>query len=179
MIQQSQPQTSRKTTAMCRKQLTCNGGHRETTSSTAQEQEPFHRPLKQRRAKSNLQKRSRVLDRRYVTDQCHSVVAGPLQARPILIQAQATLISLPSNHTEERIIRKQDGTMPTHTCTYDACDPLVTITPRCSNIIASGSRTHTRMRRMRSVCKHHSKMLQHRRIRIAHTHAHTTHAIRL
>jgi hypothetical protein len=31
--------------------------------------------------------------RRYVTDQCHSVVAGPLQARPILIQAQATLIS--------------------------------------------------------------------------------------
>ena len=58
-------------------------------------------------------KRSRVLDRRYVTDQCSSVVAGPLQARPILIQAQATLISLPSNHTEERIIRKQEGTCPT------------------------------------------------------------------
>jgi hypothetical protein len=35
-----------------------------------------------------------------VTDQCHSVVSGPLQARPILIQAQATLISLPWNHTE-------------------------------------------------------------------------------
>jgi hypothetical protein len=29
------------------------------------------------------------------------VVAEPLQAPPILIQAQATLISLPSNHTEE------------------------------------------------------------------------------
>ncbi len=28
------------------------------------------------------------------------------------LQAQATLISLPSNHTEERIIRKQEGTMP-------------------------------------------------------------------
>jgi hypothetical protein len=38
-----------------------------------------------------------VLDRRYVTasDKCLSVVAGPLQARPILMQAQATLISLP------------------------------------------------------------------------------------
>ena len=34
----------------------------------------------------------KVLDRRYVTDQCSSVVAGPLQARPILIQAQAKLI---------------------------------------------------------------------------------------
>jgi hypothetical protein len=47
MIQQSQPQTSRKTTAkcQCRRQLTCRGGHRETTSSTAsaqlEEQEPF------------------------------------------------------------------------------------------------------------------------------------------
>ena len=59
-----------------------------------------------------LAKAIKVLDRRYVTDQCSSVVAGPLQARPILIQAQATLISLPSNHTEERIIRKQEGTMP-------------------------------------------------------------------
>ncbi len=55
-------------------------------------------------------------DRRYVTDQCHSVVSGPLQARPILIQAQATLISLPSNHTEERIIRKQEGTTSMPNC---------------------------------------------------------------
>jgi hypothetical protein len=45
MTQQSQPHTSRKTTAMCCKQLTCKGGHRETTSSTAQEQEPFHTPF--------------------------------------------------------------------------------------------------------------------------------------
>ncbi len=51
----------------------------------------------------------KVLDTRYVTDRCLGVVA---QARPILIQAQATLISLPSNHTEERIIRKQEWTMP-------------------------------------------------------------------
>ena len=35
-----------------------------------------------------------------------------MQARPIPIQAQATLISLPSNHTEEKIIRKQEGIMP-------------------------------------------------------------------
>ena len=40
MIQESQPQTSRKTTTICRKQLTCFRGRRETTSSTAQEQEP-------------------------------------------------------------------------------------------------------------------------------------------
>ena len=53
----------------------------------------------------------KVLDRRYVTDQRSSVVSGPLQARPILIQAQATLISLPSNHTEERRIRKQEGSV--------------------------------------------------------------------
>ena len=46
--------------------------------------------------------RSSAPDRRYVTDQCHSVVpvSEPLQARPILIQAQATLISLPSNHAK-------------------------------------------------------------------------------
>ena len=38
-------------------------------------------------------------------------------------------------------------------------------------------------RRMRSVCNHHSKILQHHRIRIphthTHTHTHTTYAIRL
>ena len=43
-----------------------------------------------------LAKAIKVLGRRDVTDQCSSVVAGQLQARPILIQAQATLISLPS-----------------------------------------------------------------------------------
>ncbi len=67
-----------------------------------------------------LAKAIKVLDRRYVADRCCGVpvAAGPLalQARPILIRAQATLISLPStchsNHTEERIIRKQEGTMP-------------------------------------------------------------------
>jgi hypothetical protein len=73
-------------------------------------------PLKPRRAlEIKLAGAIKVLDRRYVTDQCSSVVSGPLQARPaILIQAQATLISLPStrNHTEERRIRKQEGTMP-------------------------------------------------------------------
>jgi hypothetical protein len=53
------------------------------------------------------------------------VVAGPLQARPILIQAQATLISLPSNHTEERIIRKQEGTMPNCRRSPDAVVTLV------------------------------------------------------
>jgi hypothetical protein len=54
-----------------------------------------------------LAKAIKVLDRRYVTDQCSSVVAGPLQARPILIMilaqaqfaAQTTrLISLPSSN---------------------------------------------------------------------------------
>ena len=40
--------------------------------------------------------------------------------------------------------------------------------------MASGSHTqcHTHIRRMRSVCNHHSKILQHHRIRIAHTHTH-------
>jgi hypothetical protein len=72
-------------------------------------QEPFHKPLKQRRARSNFKLAKainlKVLDRRYVTDQCSSVLAGPRQARRILIQAQATLISLPSNHTEEITIQ--------------------------------------------------------------------------
>ncbi len=59
---------------------------------TAQEQEPFHRPLKQRRARSNLLKAitGTVLDGRYVasTDQCSSSVAGPLQSRPIILLNQ-------------------------------------------------------------------------------------------
>ena len=75
----------------------------------------------------------------------------------------------------------------THTNACDVCDPLVTITPRCYNIIASESQTHTRtriaLRRMRSGCNHHSKILQHHRIRIANTHTrtqtHATYAIRL
>ena len=55
-----------------------------------------------------------------------------------------------------------------HTHTYDVCDPFVIITPRFYNIIASSSErshTHTHIRRMRSVCNHHSKILQHHRIR--------------
>ena len=60
----------------------------------------------------------------------------------------------------------------THTNACDVCDPLVTITPRCYNIIASESQTHTRIRRMRSGCNHHSKILQHHRTRIANTHTH-------
>ena len=57
----------------------------------------------------------------------------------------------------------------THTQTHDACDPFVIITPRVYNIIASSpdrtcTRTHTHIRRMRSVCNHHSKILQHHRI---------------
>ena len=48
---------------------------------------------------------------------------------------------------------------------YDACDPFVIITPRFYNIIASSpDRIHTKIRRMRSVCNHHSKILQHHRI---------------
>ena len=59
--------------------------------------------------------------------------------------------------------------------TYDACDPFVIITPRFHNIIASSpDRTHTHIRRMRSVCNHHSNILQHHRINpIAHTHTST------
>jgi hypothetical protein len=56
----------------CHLQPSVLGPCQETASSTAQEQEPFHGPLKQRCAKSDLQKRSRVLDRRHVTDQCQS-----------------------------------------------------------------------------------------------------------
>jgi hypothetical protein len=62
----------------------------------------FHKPLKQSPCQIKLAKAIKVLDRRYVTDQCLSVVAGPLQAWPILIQAQATLISLPSNFEPHR-----------------------------------------------------------------------------
>jgi hypothetical protein len=77
----------------------------------------FSRAFETAPCQIKLAKAIKVLDRRYVADQFSSVVAGPpgtmaLQARPILIQAQATLISLPSNHTEERIIRKHEGTMP-------------------------------------------------------------------
>ena len=59
--------------------------------------------------------------------------------------------------------------------TYDACDPFVSITPRFYNIVASSpyrAHTHKHIRRMRSVCKHHSKIWQHIRIRIAHTNTH-------
>jgi hypothetical protein len=62
-------------------------------------QEPLHKPLKQRRA-IKLAKAIKVLvlDRRYAAGRevlisvPVSTVAGPLQARPIRIQAQATLI---------------------------------------------------------------------------------------
>ena len=57
-------------------------------------------------------------------------------------------------------------------------------------ITPSHTHTHTYMRRMRSVCNHHSKILQHHRITPSHsddahththtqTYIHTTHAIRL
>ena len=56
----------------------------------------------------------------------------------------------------------------THTHTCDGCDPFVIIIPRFYNIIASSpdyKHTHSsQMRRMRSVCNHHSKILQHHRI---------------
>ncbi len=76
--------------------------------------------MKQRHAKSNSQRRSRcridligqVRSGQVVTDQCLSVVAGPFKARAILIQEQVTLISLPPNHIEGRIILKQEGAMP-------------------------------------------------------------------
>ena len=60
-----------------------------------------------------------------------------------------------------------------HTHTYGACDPFVIITPRFYNIIASSS--GLLIQRTRSVCNHHSKILQHHRIiiRIAHAHIHT------
>ena len=82
-----------------------------------------------------------------------------------------------------RIITRLD----TRSHTHDVCDPLVIITPRFYNILASSpdrTHTHTHMRRMRSACNHHSKILQHHRIiasshhRIitesrTHTHTHT------
>ena len=55
---------------------------------------------------------------------------------------------------------------------YDALRSVCNITPRCYNIIASSpDRTHAYDACDRSVCNHHSKILQHSRIRIAHTHA--------
>ena len=68
----------------------------------------------------------------------------------------------------------------THCVTHTSvvCDPFAIITIRSYNIIASGSHTHTQIRRMRSVCNHHSKILQHLRnddriITLTHTQCYT------
>ncbi len=61
-------------------------------------QEPLHKPFKHRRAIKLAKAIKVLLDGRYVTDQCSSVVAGPLQARPIRIYStgasNADLIAL-------------------------------------------------------------------------------------
>ena len=56
-----------------------------------------------------------------------------------------------------------------HTHIHDACDPFVIITPRFYNIVASPHRTHTYIRRMRSVCN--PKILQHHQITNIYAHA--------
>ena len=91
--------------------------------------------------------------------------------------------SVCNNHS--KILQHHPIITRSRTHAYDACDPLVTITPRFYNIVASGSHTHTHTHThtlthaydacepfQRTVCNHHSKILQHHSIRIAHTHTH-------
>ena len=111
-----------------------------------------------------------------ITPRFYSIIASP----PPVVSPDRThmqrMRSVCNHHSKilqhHRIIT--ESRTHKHTHTYDACDPFVVITPRFCNIIASPppvvtpDRTH--MQRMRSVCNHHSKILQHRIITGLRTH---------